>query len=84
MELLERAISQFGVERQKLKCIEELSELIRAISRNDVENIIEELADVDIMINQLTHIYNIDYSKILNIKIDKIKRLEYLLNNLDS
>ena len=35
------------------KCIEELSELIRAISRGDVENILEETCDAEIMILQL-------------------------------
>jgi hypothetical protein len=37
----------------RTKAIEELSELIRAIARGDVENILEETVDTEIMILQL-------------------------------
>lgn len=45
------SINKLPVIRQK--CIEELSELIRAISRGDVENILEETCDTEITILQL-------------------------------
>lgn len=42
---------------QILKAKEELIELLAALNRNDTENIIEEIADVEIMLEQLKYIY---------------------------
>lgn len=42
----------YGTENQKKQLIQELSELIVAITKNDLENIIEELADVQVMLDQ--------------------------------
>ena len=42
---------------QILKAKEELVELLQALNRGDTENIIEEIADVDIMLEQLKYIY---------------------------
>ena len=57
-----RAVDHFGVEHQKRKAIEELGELICELSREqdrrtDREHILEELADVIIMCEQLRLIY---------------------------
>jgi NTP pyrophosphatase (non-canonical NTP hydrolase) len=52
------AIKFFGKDEQVQKAIEELAELIRALSRKDKENITEEMADVRIMLAQLEMIYN--------------------------
>ena len=72
--ILRKAIDFYGSSMQELKAIEELSELIRAIARAmtcDVEerdmafeNLAEEMADVEIMLEQL---------KIINNNRDKIK-----------
>lgn len=52
--ILRGAIARFGVGNQIHKAIEEMSELIRALSRMDSqENIAEEMADVRIMLAQL-------------------------------
>ena len=56
MNIYERAIKKFGAENQKRIAQEELSELIQAISkdcRNKKHNVEEEIADVEIMLNQL-------------------------------
>lgn len=45
-------ITHYGVEKQKLQFIQELAELIHAITKNDPENFAEELADVQVMIDQ--------------------------------
>lgn len=80
MDIYDRAIVKFGAERQKQKAIEELSELIRAISRNDRDNIIEEYADMTIVMNQVMRIYRIDYLPEILKKInEKEKKLEGLL-----
>lgn len=42
----------YGIEHQKKQLIQELSELIVAITKNDLENIIEEIADVQVMLDQ--------------------------------
>lgn len=51
--------NHYGKITQDYKAIEELSELIRAISRGDRENIVEEMADVYIMLIQMEQAYNI-------------------------
>ena len=52
--ILRGAIAHYGCENQIKKAIEEMSELIRALSRMDSqENIAEEMADVRIMLAQL-------------------------------
>ena len=43
-------IGKLTLEDRKNKLIEELSELIRALIKNDKENIIEEIADANKMI----------------------------------
>ena len=59
------AIQIYGEEHQKRKAIEELGELITALAReadgrSSSEEIITEIADVDIMLEQLKLIYGID------------------------
>ena len=44
------SIGNITLEDRRDKLIEELSELIRGLIRNDKENIIEELADVQILL----------------------------------
>lgn len=46
----------YGNEHQLEKCKEELNELIEAIDSKDEESIIEEIADVEIMTNQLKYL----------------------------
>ena len=59
------AVHHYGAEHQKKKAIEEMGELITAISREQdgratPEQVITELADVQIMMRQLALIYGID------------------------
>ena len=75
MSIYQDAINHFGVEKQKMKAIEESSELIRAISRDDRENIIEEIADTRIMEKQLKIIYTFEESDIAKVIIQKLNRL---------
>ena len=60
--------------------VEELSELIKEICKckrgsNNLENIIEEMADCYIMLKQLEIIFDIDYNDIVMIRNNKIDRL---------
>jgi len=79
-EILNRAISKYGLMNQMNMCIEEMAELIKALSKvrrpNDDdraahENVIEEMADVQIMIDQMRIIFG-----------DTSSQEEYKLNRL--
>lgn len=59
--------SHYGEEHQKKQLIQELGELIVAITKDDLENVIEEMADVEVMLDQ----FKINYPKINN-KIDTV------------
>jgi NTP pyrophosphatase (non-canonical NTP hydrolase) len=72
-------ISFFGQDAQVNKAIEELAELIRGLSKRDVENIAEEMADVYIMLTQLTIIFN-NSDKISDYLSKKKKRLYYRIS----
>ena len=72
----------FGINNQMSKCIEELSELIQAISKIQIEgitldrydNLIEEIVDVEIMVEQMKYLHAIDEKNIEEIKKQKIQR----------
>lgn len=75
--LLIKAVSFFGINNQKRKAEEELTELILALKRDQdgrPHNVEEELADVIIMIEQLKLIY--DQGKIMEWIEIKLERLE--------
>lgn len=60
-------------------CIEEMSELTKALCKHnrgktDMENIKEEIADVHIMIMQMLMLFNIDEEEFLKIVDYKINR----------
>jgi hypothetical protein len=67
MDILEKAIKHYGAENQIMQSVEEMAELIQAISKcirykDDVEarqHIAEEIADTLIMISQLIIIFDI-------------------------
>lgn len=76
-EILKAAISYYGAEAQENMCIEECAELIQAINkkhRGKPHNIAEEIADVEITLEQLKLI-NCCYADVELQKDEKIKRL---------
>lgn len=76
-EIFTAAIKAFGERAQEEVAIEECSELIQAIShkhRGREHNIAEEIADVEIMLEQLK-IINRCYNEVEEIKKAKIERL---------
>lgn len=91
-EILQRAIDTYGAESQCLKSIEEMSELTKALLKirfakkagveHDIllDAIAEEMADVEIMLEQLHMIYQND-RKVLEYRQKKIERLERRLNS---
>jgi hypothetical protein len=82
-EILTSAIEKYGEEKQERKAIEEMSELILAISHKHFgreHNIAEEIADVEIMLKQLKLI-NKCASEVHKIVLEKELRLEGRLKN---
>ena len=72
-----KAIDTFGVANQQLKAVEEMGELIQAISKALIgkeHSVEEEIADVEIMLTQLKIMY--DLKKIEEWKEFKINRLK--------
>lgn len=88
-DLYERNIQYHGIEQETTIAMEECSELIQAISKckrygcvdKYRDNLIEEIADVLIIINELQLIYNISNADIENIKKYKIDRMDYRIKN---
>lgn len=77
-EILERAIHTYGIHAQVDMCLEEMSELSKALLKmrrsggdiaDKLDNIREEIADVQIMIDQMKMIYGEEL-------IEKIERLK--------
>ena len=56
------ALEHYGVHSQIVKCMEECGELIQALARKmcgeeNIENVVEELADVEIMLMQMRMVF---------------------------
>ncbi len=73
----------FGYEQQKNMLIEEQAELIQALNKFDrkgteeaFNNIIGEMADVELMIGQVKYLLDINQDAIDEIKEEKIKRIK--------
>lgn len=82
-KILEATIRTYGVGNQLNKAIEELSELTRAIARcDDPENIAEEMADVEIMLDQLKLIFQ-NRSQVKLWRLKKLKRLDQRVHAAD-
>lgn len=68
-EIFEKAIATYGKTAQKMMLIEEMSELTKEIckdfrGRKNVGSIAEEIADVEIMLEQIKMIYGRTHAKI--------------------
>ena len=77
VEILKEAINIYGIENQENMCIEECAELIQAINKKHrglKHNIPEEIADVEIMLEQLK-IINRCRARVEEIKQKKLQRL---------
>lgn len=81
--IIKSAIDTFGEKHQKNIAQEELSELIQAISkdlRGKKHNVEEEIADVEIMLEQLKRMY--DKEKVNKWKDYKLKRLSEMIKEV--
>ena len=85
-EIYEKAIETYGENAQLDMVIEEMSELIKEIckrkrGKDNHAEIVEEVADVLIMIEQLKIICQIGSKELNEIKWEKIKRLNERIEN---
>ena len=84
-DILKKAIATWGKQAQLLMVLEEMSELQKEIlkninrGKNNVDEIIDETADVEIMLEQFKYIYDIQkqVEDRIPVKLEKVKaRLE--------
>lgn len=81
-DFYDEIIDKLGERNQIVKCVEELSELqqvlCKLLSADDgwvtLDKVIEEIADVEIMLNQIKIILEISEEEITNMKNYKIMR----------
>jgi len=81
----ERALKTFGLDKQMIKCIEELSELQKelckySLGQGNLEHTIEEIADVEIMLEQMKLGMDIGFYELNAAKDKKLCRLRDRLN----
>ena len=79
-EIYEMALKTFGLEKQMIKCIEELSELQKelckqALGQGSIDHITEEIADVEIMLEQMKIGLDIGICDLDDVKSQKLCRL---------
>lgn len=84
-KLYRQALSHWGRDAQITKAIEEMAELTQALCRwwsnpHKLENVSEEMADVEIMLEQLEGIFE-NAEEIAQRKDRKLSRLEARLNH---
>ena len=87
--MYDKFLNEFGIESQHHMCIEEMSELTKAICKFErfkgtdkeseiLDNLKEEIADVLNMVEELEHYYGIeDIENIRKSKIDRAKSLYF-------
>ena len=71
----------YGYEPQSNMLVEEMAELTQAISKyrrnnskKNFDNIVEEIADVEVMLHQIKHLLGINPKYVEQIKIEKVNR----------
>ena len=80
-EVLKKAIETYGKENQSMMLFEEMAELQKEVCKslrgnNNHDEIVEEIADVLIMIEQLKIMHDVKYrelNEMLNFKINRLK-----------
>ena len=76
IDRIKRIAEENGFQLVCEKTKEECEELIYAIETNDEKNILDEIADVQIMLHELSMVYGISREDILSRMEYKIKRTE--------
>lgn len=79
MNIYEQALAHYGGEMQTMVCVEEMAELMKELSKNargvdNVRAIAEEIADVEIMLEQMKLLHGCDHLADVY-KDEKLERL---------
>ncbi len=87
-DIYKQAIKTYGEHAQKLMAIEEMSELTKEICKDfrgklDREHLIEEMADVLIMLDQMLILYKISGEEVGLMRIKKVERLKERLEKVN-
>ena len=69
-EKIKLIVEHFGLEHQKIKLLEECAELLQGYFKKDTENVLEEIADISVLVDQIT----LKVPIIKEIKKNKINR----------
>lgn len=87
MNIYETAIDHFGEDNQLLQTCEELAELMQAISKakrydgqSYIDGVAEEIADVQIMCEQIKIIFGISDADVARERERKLARLGRIIN----
>lgn len=82
MKIYESILNKYGMEHQTRKAMEEMSELIQALNKmidlpteSHRQAVIEEMADVEITIEQMRIGWKISRSELSDARIRKINRM---------
>lgn len=86
VDIMYKAIETYGTDKQVLKTIEEMSELIKELCKRDgseesFDRILEEMVDVQIMLHELTIIFNYSGKDVIQWEDKKFTRLKNRLEN---
>ena len=79
-----KVVEMFGADLQQMVAIEEIGELLQAISKrargkDNRDNLAEEIADVEIMLEQLKYIHNCP----IEVELWKAKKLDKLKSTVE-
>ena len=82
---LYKTLFERNKEKQLIVALEELSELQKEITKNlrkksNIDNLIEEIADVQIIIEQLKYYFNIQEESVNKVMDYKLERTKKILN----
>lgn len=72
----------YGLENQLGKCIEELNELVEALSHENIDHVREEIADVENMLEQIKYLLGLSDYSIRCIRLSKtFRQLTRMVNH---
>lgn len=79
-DIMHKAIDAYGKEAQTLMFFEEVAELEKELCKNargkqNHDEIVEEIADVEIMLEQIKIMYDVKESQVELVKAMKVQRL---------
>lgn len=91
-QIFKQSIEIYGKEAQSRQAMEECAELIQAVNKmlryedrpaepEYYANLVEEIADVEIMLYQLKVMFNVSDDEVFKVKIQKTKREQERLEN---